>query len=138
MKFIILFLSIYAQYQCRSAKYSQINFDWSDTDWIFSFCPQSDILNNCKYCQGDFVFHKQVTMSDMSLMFIILLLQMQTSVPPVSVEAQTPRFVPVKINDQMCYPLFKCIHLTSSSREQLKKDLARYRSTKQILKQLCS
>ena len=76
---------------------------------FLSFCSQSDILNNCKYCQGDFVFHKQVTMSDMSLLFIILLLQ-QTSVPPVSVDAQTPRFVPVKINDQMCYPLFKCIH----------------------------
>ena len=46
---------------------------------------------------------------------------MNTSVPSGFVEVQTPRFIPVKVDDHMCYPFFKCIHRTLSSQEELKK-----------------
>ena len=61
---------------------------------------------------------------------------MNPSVPSEIVEAQLTRIVPIKVDNQLCYPLFKCIHLTSSSHEQLKKDLARCRQ-KEIIIQLC-
>ena len=37
------------------------------------------------------------------------------------------RVVPSKVDGHLCYPLFKCINLTPSSKKQLKKDLARHR-----------
>ena len=61
---------------------------------------------------------------------------MNPTVPSEIVETQLMRIVPIKVDNQLCYPLFKCIHLTSSSHEQLKKDLARYRQ-KEIMIQLC-
>ena len=51
---------------------------------------------------------------------------MQTA-PSEIVEAQLQRVVPVKCEDQLCYPFFKCIYLNTPKKDQLKKDLARYR-----------
>ena len=36
----------------------------------------------------------------------------------------------------LCYPGFLCLHAKNPGHEQLKKDLHRYRSTKQVLQQL--
>ena len=44
--------------------------------------------------------------------------------------------VPLKIEDTKCYPVFLCLHSKSPGSEQLKKDISRYRSTKQVPKQL--
>ena len=46
------------------------------------------------------------------------------------------KVVPIKIGDSLCYPVFLCLHAKNPGIEQLRKDLSRYRSTKQILKQL--
>ena len=59
------------------------------------------------------------------------------SVHSDNVEAQLLRVVPVKLGDLLCYPPFKCIHLNTPNRDQLKKDLARYRQ-KEIMIQLCN
>ena len=44
--------------------------------------------------------------------------------------------VPNKIDKTLCFPVFLCLHAKNPAHEQLKKDLQRYRSTKQLLKQL--
>ena len=49
---------------------------------------------------------------------------------------QLQRVVPIKIGDGLCYPVFLCLLLKNPGPEQLKKDLSRYKTTKQILKQL--
>ena len=49
---------------------------------------------------------------------------------------QFQKVVPIKIGDSLCYPVFLCLHAKNPGIEQLRKDLSRYRSTKQILKQL--
>ena len=59
---------------------------------------------------------------------------MQTA-PSEIVDTQLQRVVPVKCEDQLCYPFFKCIHLNTPNKDQLKKDLARYRQ-KEIMIQL--
>ena len=46
------------------------------------------------------------------------------------------RVVPIKIGDSLCYPVFLCLHSKNPGNEQLRRDLHRYRSTKQVLKQL--
>ena len=53
------------------------------------------------------------------------------------VEAQLLRVVPVKLGDLLCSPPFKCIHLNTPNRDQLKKDLACYRKN-EIMIQLCN
>ena len=60
---------------------------------------------------------------------------MMQTVPSEIVETQLQRVVPVKCDDQLCYPLFKCIHLNTPNKDQLKKYLARYRQ-KDIMIQL--
>ena len=62
---------------------------------------------------------------------------MMQSVHSDNVETQLLRIVPVKIGDLLCYPPFKCIHLNTPNRDQLKKDLTRYRQ-KEIMIQLCN
>ena len=49
---------------------------------------------------------------------------------------QFQKVVPLKLGETLCYPVFLCLHSKNPGTEQLKKDLSRYRSTKQILKQL--
>ena len=49
---------------------------------------------------------------------------------------QLQRVVPLKIGDTLCYPVFLCLHSKNPGHDQLKRDLQRYRSTKQVLKQL--
>jgi len=51
-------------------------------------------------------------------------------------EQQLQRVVPIKIGDSLCYPVFLCLHSKNPGHEQLKRDLQRYRSTKQVLRQL--
>ena len=50
---------------------------------------------------------------------------------------QLQRVAPLKIGDTLCYPVFLCLHSKNPGHDQLKRDLQRYRSTKQVLKQLC-
>ena len=59
------------------------------------------------------------------------------SAPSEIVETHLQSVVPVKYDDQLCYPFFKYIHLNTPNRDQLKKDLARYRQ-KEIMIQLCN
>ena len=49
---------------------------------------------------------------------------------------QLQRVVPIKMGDHLCYPDFLCLHSKNPAQEQLRKYLSRYRSTKQVLKQL--
>ena len=49
---------------------------------------------------------------------------------------QFQKVVPIKIGDSLCYPVLLYLHSKNPGIEQLQKDLSRYRSTKQILKQL--
>ena len=51
-------------------------------------------------------------------------------------EQHLQRVVPIKIGDTLCYPVFLCLHSKNPGHEQLKRDLQRYRSTKQVLRQL--
>ena len=51
-------------------------------------------------------------------------------------EQQLQKVVPIKIGDSLCYPVFLCLHAKNPGHEQLKRDLKRYRSTKQVLRQL--
>ena len=60
---------------------------------------------------------------------------MMQSVPSENVQTQLQRVIPVKCDDLLCYPFFKCIHLDTPNKDQLKKDLARYRQ-KDIMIQL--
>ena len=53
----------------------------------------------------------------------------------IFVQEKLARVIPIKIGDVLCYPKFKCIHLTNPGREQFKKDLHRYRF-KEVLVQL--
>ena len=53
-----------------------------------------------------------------------------------SIEVQLKRVVPLKIGDSLCYPVFLCLHAKNPGHEQLQRDLQRYRSTKQVLKQM--
>ena len=52
-----------------------------------------------------------------------------------NLQEKLARVIPIKIGDVLCYPKFKCIHLNNPGREQLKKDLHRYRF-KEVLIQL--
>ena len=54
----------------------------------------------------------------------------------LSSNEQFQRVVPIKIGDTLCYPVFLCLHAKNPGHEQLKRDLQRYRSTKQVLRQL--
>ena len=54
----------------------------------------------------------------------------------LSINKQFQRVVPVKIGGTLCYPVFLCLHAKNPGHEQLKRDLQRYRSTKQVLRQL--
>ena len=49
---------------------------------------------------------------------------------------QLQRVVPLKIGETLSYPVFLCLHSKNPGPEHLKKDLSRYSSTKQFLKQL--
>ena len=49
---------------------------------------------------------------------------------------QFQKVVPIKMGDSLCSPVFHCLHAKNPGIEQLQKALSRYRSTKQILKQL--
>ena len=53
-----------------------------------------------------------------------------------SINEQFQRVVPLKIGQTLCYPVFLCLHAKNPGKEQLKKYLHRYRSSKQVLKQL--
>ena len=55
--------------------------------------------------------------------------------PQEVVQEKLARVIPIKIGDVLCYPKFKCIHLTNPGQDQLKKDLHRYRF-KEVLIQL--
>ena len=52
------------------------------------------------------------------------------------ISEQLQRVVPIKIGETLCYPVFLCLHAKNPGQEQLKRDLQRYRSTKQVLRQL--
>ena len=52
------------------------------------------------------------------------------------VNEQLQRVIPLKLGETLCYPVFLCLHSKNPGPEQLKKNFSRYRSTKQILKQL--
>ena len=60
---------------------------------------------------------------------------MNPNMPQEVVQEKPARVIPIKIGDVLCYPKFKCIHLTNPGQEQLKKDLHRYRF-KELLIQL--
>ena len=51
-------------------------------------------------------------------------------------EQQLQKVVPIKIGDSLCFPVFLCLHTKNPGHEQLRRDLQRYRSTKQVLRQL--
>ena len=51
-------------------------------------------------------------------------------------EQHLQRVVPIKIGDSLCFPVFLCLHSKNPGHEQLRRDLQRYRSTKQVLRQL--
>ena len=53
-----------------------------------------------------------------------------------NIEQQLQRGVPFKIGESLCFPVFLCLHAKNPGHEQLKRDLQRYRSTKQVLRQL--
>ena len=55
--------------------------------------------------------------------------------PQEVVQEKLARVIRIKIGDVLCYPKFKCIHLTNPVQEQSKKDLHRYRF-KEVLIQL--
>ena len=54
----------------------------------------------------------------------------------LSIIEQFPRVVPIKIGETSCCLVFLCLHAKNPGHEQLKRDLQRYRSTKQVLRQL--
>ena len=56
----------------------------------------------------------------------------------LTINEQFQRVVPIKIGQTLCFPVFLCLHAKNPGREQLKRDLQRYRcrSTKQVLRQL--
>ena len=60
---------------------------------------------------------------------------MNPNMPQEVIQEKPARVIPIKIGDVLCYPKFKCIHLTTPGQEQLKKDLHRYRF-KELLIQL--
>ena len=55
-----------------------------------------------------------------------MFMQMNPNMPQEVVQEKPARVIPIKIGDVLCYPKFKCIHLTNPGQEQLKKDLHRY------------
>ena len=75
--------------------------------WILS--AYKVLLKTLQILTRWFCFSKTSYDDNYELTFVILLLQINKSVLSEIVEAQTPRFVPVKFDDQMCYPFFKCI-----------------------------
>jgi len=54
----------------------------------------------------------------------------------LTITEQFQRVVPIKIGETLCYPVFLCLHAKNPGHEQLKRDLQRYRSTYQVLRQL--
>ena len=53
---------------------------------------------------------------------------------PQEVRQEKPaRVIPIKIGDVLCYPKFKCIHITNPGQEQLKKDLHHYRFKEMLI-----
>ena len=46
---------------------------------------------------------------------------------------QLTKVVPINIGDQLCFPKFTCIHLTFPGRDQLKRNLTRYRQKDVLL-----